>query len=85
MIKYGILFVIYFSHLFIYIKFSLHVLKNLLLQISEDEILGQNCVRVLDTALKDLFFTKIYFIKSSLILLWTHGLLKPDVPFYRFL
>ena len=32
-------------------------------------ILGQNCIRLSDTALNDLFFSKICFIKSSINIL----------------
>ena len=45
-------------------------------------ILGQNCVLLSDTALNNLFFSKMLFIKSSANMLWTSGLLKLELPFY---
>ena len=41
-------------------------------------ILSQNCVRLSDNAL-DIFFPKIYLIKSSINMKWSYGLLKSEV------
>ena len=45
------------------------------------EILGQNCIQFLDAARNDLFLSKNYFIKNSVNMLSTCGLLKSEVPF----
>ena len=54
-------------------------------EVYQEVILGQNCIWLSDTALHDLYFLKIHFIKSSLTILWTKGLLTQEVHFYKFL
>ena len=48
-------------------------------------VLGWNWVRLPDTALDDLFFSEVCFIKTIVKRLWTEGEVKLGVPFITFL
>ena len=71
---YLLLFLLSYTVFFLFFFFFFPVF--LVLFYLTEVILGQNCVWLLDTALNDLFFSKICFIKNSVNML---SVLHPDL------
>ena len=63
---------------------SIVIIYQVYEHVNSGVILGQNCIQLSDSALDDLFFSRIYFIKISANMLEPQGLLKSYVPFIFF-